>query len=116
MDFTVDFYFRQKWKDPRLQFQGPKRVSTLSVTSEFLKKIWVPDTFFVNEKQSHFHHATTSNEFLRISQTGDILRSIRMTVTASCAMNLRHFPMDSQLCNIEIESCKCEQTFKFIGF
>ena len=65
------------WKDPRLSFNGPKKVSTLSVSTEFLKSIWVPDTFFVNEKKSYFHTATTSNEFLRISQTGDILRSIR---------------------------------------
>ena len=73
----MDFYFRQKWQDPRLQFQGPKRVATLSVGTEFLKSIWVPDTFFVNEKKSYFHVATTSNEFLRISQKGEIIRSIR---------------------------------------
>ncbi|CAL8113696.1 unnamed protein product [Orchesella dallaii] len=104
MDFTVDFYFRQMWKDNRLTFLGPKGVDTLSVSSEFLKSMWVPDTFFVNEKTSYFHTATTNNEFLRISQTGDILRSMRLTVCASCPMDLRHFPMDSQLCTIEIES------------
>ncbi|XP_021947667.1 gamma-aminobutyric acid receptor subunit beta isoform X1 [Folsomia candida] len=102
MDFTLDFYFRQMWSDNRLSFTGP--VKTLSVGSEFLSTMWVPDTFFVNEKTSYFHTATTSNEFLRISDNGDILRSIRLTVTASCPMDLRHFPMDSQLCNIEIES------------
>lgn len=30
----------------------------------------------------------------------------RLTVTSSCPMNLQYFPMDSQLCTIEIESCK----------
>ncbi|OXA45738.1 gamma-aminobutyric acid receptor subunit beta isoform X1 [Folsomia candida] len=104
MDFTVDFYFRQTWKDPRLKFKGPPGVNTLSVGTEFLKTLWVPDTFFVNEKKSYFHTATTSNEFLRISQDGDVLRSIRLTVTASCPMDLRYFPMDRQLCTIEIES------------
>lgn len=105
-DFTIDFYFRQMWKDPRLAFQGTKGIETLCVSSQFLKSIWVPDTFFVNEKTSYFHTATTSNEFLRISRDGDILRSMRLTVTASCNMDLRYFPMDSQLCNFEIESCK----------
>ncbi|ODM98162.1 Gamma-aminobutyric acid receptor subunit beta [Orchesella cincta] len=103
-DFTVDFYFRQTWKDPRLKFRGPPGITTLSVGSEFLKTLWVPDTFFVNEKKSYFHTATTQNEFLRISQDGDVLRSIRLTVTASCPMDLRYFPMDRQLCTIEIES------------
>nr|XP_018901515.1 PREDICTED: gamma-aminobutyric acid receptor subunit beta isoform X1 [Bemisia tabaci] len=104
MDFTLDFYFRQFWTDPRLAFQKRPGVETLSVGSEFIKNIWVPDTFFVNEKQSYFHIATTSNEFIRIHHSGSITRSIRLTITASCPMNLQYFPMDRQLCHIEIES------------
>ncbi|XP_060832011.1 gamma-aminobutyric acid receptor subunit beta isoform X4 [Bombus pascuorum] len=104
MDFTLDFYFRQFWTDPRLAFKKRAGVETLSVGSEFIKNIWVPDTFFVNEKQSYFHIATTSNEFIRIHHSGSITRSIRLTITASCPMNLQYFPMDRQLCHIEIES------------
>ncbi|XP_070169995.1 gamma-aminobutyric acid receptor subunit beta isoform X5 [Polyergus mexicanus] len=103
-DFTLDFYFRQFWTDPRLAFKQRTGVETLSVGSEFIKNIWVPDTFFVNEKQSYFHIATTSNEFIRIHHSGSITRSIRLTITASCPMNLQYFPMDRQLCHIEIES------------
>lgn len=76
-DFTLDFYFRQFWTDPRLAFKPRTGVETLSVGSEFIKNIWVPDTFFVNEKQSYFHIATTSNEFIRIHHSGSITRSIR---------------------------------------
>ena len=36
----------------------------------------------------------------------------RLTITASCPMDLQYFPMDSQLCYIEIESCK----YHIIGF
>ncbi|XP_069364791.1 gamma-aminobutyric acid receptor subunit beta isoform X3 [Maniola hyperantus] len=104
MDFTLDFYFRQFWTDPRLGYKKRPGVETLSVGSDFVKNIWVPDTFFVNEKQSYFHIATTSNEFIRIHYSGSITRSIRLTITASCPMNLQYFPMDRQLCHIEIES------------
>lgn len=76
-DFTLDFYFRQFWTDPRLAYKKRPGVETLSVGSEFIKNIWVPDTFFVNEKQSYFHTATTSNEFIRIHHSGSITRSIR---------------------------------------
>lgn len=76
-DFTLDFYFRQFWTDPRLAYRKRPGVETLSVGSDFIKNIWVPDTFFVNEKQSYFHIATTSNEFIRVHHSGSITRSIR---------------------------------------
>lgn len=79
-DFTLDFYFRQFWTDPRLAYKKRTGVETLSVGSEFIRNIWVPDTFFVNEKQSYFHIATTSNEFIRIHHSGSITRSIRQVL------------------------------------
>jgi len=104
MDFTLDMYFRQFWQDPRLSFERKPGLDKLVVGAEYIKLIWVPDTFFVNEKTAYFHAATTDNQFVRIFHTGDILRSIRLTITASCPMDLQYFPMDSQLCYIEIES------------
>lgn len=76
-DFTTDFYFRQYWKDPRLSFGALPGIERIMVSTEYLKNIWVPDTFFANEKSSYLHMATTSNEFLRIVHSGEINRSIR---------------------------------------
>ena len=39
-----------------------------------------------------------------LSPGGDVLRSIRLTIKATCNMNLANFPMDDQLCTVEIES------------
>ena len=50
------------------------------VGADYIKLIWVPDTFFVNEKSAQFHAATQDNQFLRITDKGEILRSIRLTV------------------------------------
>ena len=77
MDFTSDFYFRQAWNDPRLSFDPLPGISNLYVGAEVAKKIWVPDTFFANEKSAYFHTATTPNRFLRISSQGDVFQSIR---------------------------------------
>ena len=78
MDFTFDMYFRQFWSDNRLRFNGSNfNIDKLVVGAEYIRLIWVPDTFFVNEKVATFHKATTENQFLRISQSGDVLRSIR---------------------------------------
>ena len=70
-------YFRQFWQDPRLSFDRRPGLDKLVVGAEDIKLIWVPDTFFVNEKTAYFHDATTDNQFVRIFHTGDILRSIR---------------------------------------
>ena len=75
-DFTLDMYFRQFWRDERLSFNRPG-LEKLVVGAEYINQIWVPDTFFVNEKTAYFHKATTENQFLRIMHTGEILRSIR---------------------------------------
>ncbi|XP_064482173.1 gamma-aminobutyric acid receptor subunit beta-like isoform X3 [Ornithodoros turicata] len=104
MDFTSDFYFRQSWRDERLSFQKVTGLDSMTVGAEVAEKIWVPDTFFANEKSAYFHMATTPNTFLRINAGGEVFRSIRLTVTASCPMDLRYFPMDRQACTIEIES------------
>ena len=106
MDFTFDMYFRQFWMDPRLAFDKQPDLEKLVVGSEYIKLIWVPDTFFVNEKIALFHEATTENQFLRIMHTGEVLRSMRLTIKATCPMNLAHFPFGSIDLNINIlESC-----------
>ena len=73
----------------------------LVVGADYIKSIWVPDTFFVNEKVAQFHAATQvecnlsntdfciffskDNQFLRITKDGEILRSIRLTVKVKTA-------------------------------
>ncbi|CAD5112237.1 DgyrCDS1466 [Dimorphilus gyrociliatus] len=101
MDYTVDFYFRQHWTDPRLAFDYDEE---LCISTEMLDRMWWPDTFFANAKLAKFHYATTKNHFLRIRPNGDVLHSLRLTVTAMCNMDLTFFPMDSQICSLEIES------------
>lgn len=76
-DFTSDFYFRQAWKDSRLSFKNRPGISELYVGAEVADRIWVPDTFFANEKSAYFHTATTPNTFLRIGHSGEVFRSMR---------------------------------------
>ncbi|VDK48932.1 unnamed protein product [Anisakis simplex] len=103
MDYTLDLYLRQFWQDTRLAFRSDDE-SSLTIGIDMVKSIWTPDTFFPNEKKSFFHEATSHNSFLRIDNKGNVLRSIRLTVTANCPMNLHTFPLDVQVCALEIES------------
>ncbi|GMR40571.1 hypothetical protein PMAYCL1PPCAC_10766, partial [Pristionchus mayeri] len=103
MDYTLDLYLRQIWRDDRLAFPSNEPMS-LTIGIDMVNQIWTPDTFFPNEKKSFFHEATSHNSFLRIDNHGNVLRSIRLTVTANCPMSLHTFPLDTQKCALEIES------------
>ncbi|KAI3363698.1 hypothetical protein L3Q82_001200 [Scortum barcoo] len=43
---------------------------------------------------------------LRVFPDGHVLYSLRVTVTAACNMDFSRFPLDSQTCTLELESCK----------
>ncbi|XP_031820391.1 gamma-aminobutyric acid receptor subunit rho-2 isoform X3 [Sarcophilus harrisii] len=77
MDFTMTLYLRHYWKDERLSFPSTTNKS-MTFDGRLVKKIWVPDVFFVHSK--------------------------RITVTAMCNMDFSHFPLDSQTCSLELES------------
>lgn len=102
MDYSMDCYFRQYWRDKRLSFHGP--INSLSLSIKMVERIWRPDTYFYNGKHSHVHTITVPNKLLRLSQDGEILYSMRLTIKASCLMQLRSFPMDRQSCPLVLGS------------
>ncbi|XP_063715518.1 glycine receptor subunit alphaZ1-like isoform X2 [Symsagittifera roscoffensis] len=102
MDYKATIFLRQMWVDPRLQFTEYN--TSVSLTPSFLKKLWVPDTFIINEKAANFHQITTDNKLLRLKPNGELLYSARITLTLSCPMQLQYFPMDQQKCVITLES------------
>ena len=40
-------------------------------------KVWMPDTFFRNEKVARFHKILAPNLYIRVFPDGDVLYSIR---------------------------------------
>ena len=76
----------------------------LNVNSEVLRKIWLPDLFFANEKRSRKHRLLRENIFLEIGPDGEVMVSQKLTLRSHCFMELSMFPFDSQLCQISIES------------
>uniref|UniRef100_A0A8C7D0I2 GABA(C) receptor n=1 Tax=Oncorhynchus kisutch TaxID=8019 RepID=A0A8C7D0I2_ONCKI len=103
MDFTMTLYLRHYWKDERLSFPSTTNKS-MTFDGRLVKKIWVPDVFFVHSKRSFIHDTTTENIMLRVFPDGHVLYSLRVTVTAACNMDFSRFPLDSQTCTLELES------------
>ncbi|XP_015512995.1 gamma-aminobutyric acid receptor alpha-like [Neodiprion virginianus] len=102
MTYSMDCYFRQSWVDRRLAFKGGKETLALSIS--MLARIWKPDTYFYNGKQSYLHTITSPNRFVRLYQDGRVLYSSRLTIKAGCPMNLEDFPMDIQRCPLKFGS------------
>ena len=51
------------------------KIKYLTMTD--VRKVWMPDTFFRNEKIGRFHNILTPNLYVRVFPNGDILYSIR---------------------------------------
>uniref|UniRef100_A0A9L0SCE9 Glycine receptor subunit beta n=1 Tax=Equus caballus TaxID=9796 RepID=A0A9L0SCE9_HORSE len=105
MDYRVNIFLRQKWNDPRLKLPSDFRGSdALTVDPTMYKCLWKPDLFFANEKSANFHDVTQENILLFIFRDGDVLVSMRLSITLSCPLDLTLFPMDTQRCKMQLES------------
>ncbi|KAI8499711.1 hypothetical protein Bbelb_227620 [Branchiostoma belcheri] len=64
MDYTITVFLRQYWKDERLAFAGSNH--SLSLDGRLAEKLWVPDTFIPNAKESFLHkqYIVTSRHIL----------------------------------------------------
>ncbi|XP_061904113.1 gamma-aminobutyric acid receptor subunit alpha-3 isoform X1 [Entelurus aequoreus] len=102
MEYTIDVFFRQSWRDERLKFDGPMQI--LPLNNLLASKIWTPDTFFHNGKKSVAHNMTTPNKLLRLVDNGTLLYTMRLTIHAECPMHLEDFPMDAHACPLKFGS------------
>ncbi|XP_011498643.1 PREDICTED: glutamate-gated chloride channel isoform X3 [Ceratosolen solmsi marchali] len=103
MEYSVQLTFREQWVDERLQFNdfgGKLKYLTLTDAS----RVWMPDLFFANEKEGHFHNIIMPNVYIRIFPDGSVLYSIRISLTLSCPMNLKLYPLDRQICSLRMAS------------
>ncbi|XP_017788033.1 PREDICTED: glutamate-gated chloride channel isoform X3 [Habropoda laboriosa] len=103
MEYSVQLTFREQWLDERLRFDDIKgRLKYLTLTDA--SRVWMPDLFFSNEKEGHFHNIIMPNVYIRIFPDGSVLYSIRISLTLSCPMNLKLYPLDRQICSLRMAS------------
>ncbi|XP_067841894.1 gamma-aminobutyric acid receptor subunit beta-3 isoform X2 [Heptranchias perlo] len=95
-------YFQQYWRDKRLAYSGIPL--NLTLDNRVADQLWVPDTYFLNDKKSFVHGVTVKNRMIRLHPDGTVLYGLRITTTAACMMDLRRYPLDEQNCTLEIES------------
>ncbi|KAL3096953.1 hypothetical protein niasHS_002669 [Heterodera schachtii] len=105
MEYVVQFRFQQEWLDDRLAYSrlGEERsFAHLFVARD--QTIWIPDSFFQNERSGHYHMLDQENRFVKIRADGRVTYNRRLTLTLACNMNLLRYPMDVQSCLIDFAS------------
>uniref|UniRef100_A0A914C3C8 Ig-like domain-containing protein n=1 Tax=Acrobeloides nanus TaxID=290746 RepID=A0A914C3C8_9BILA len=113
MEYSAQFTFREEWSDARLAYGRYKDENTevppfvvlaTSENADLSQQIWMPDTFFQNEKEARRHLIDKPNVLIRIHPDGHILYSVRLSLVLSCPMSLEYYPLDRQTCLIDLAS------------
>lgn len=108
MELISDVYLYERWRDIRCSFRGlPGQGTVLQLYSSQggekshagLSNLWSPDTQILNAKKFQKPETVT-----RIRHSGLVETRTRLSVTSSCPMDLRLFPMDRQRCSLIIQS------------
>uniref|UniRef100_A0A7E4VP77 Neur_chan_LBD domain-containing protein n=1 Tax=Panagrellus redivivus TaxID=6233 RepID=A0A7E4VP77_PANRE len=104
-DFEIDLYINEFWVDPALiyDYMNPCK-NNISFDDKVLKKLWIPNTCFINSKSAAIHESPFRNVFLMVFSNGTLWTNYRMKLTGPCDMNLKRFPFDQQKCLLTFES------------
>uniref|UniRef100_A0AAX7T271 Neurotransmitter-gated ion-channel ligand-binding domain-containing protein n=1 Tax=Astatotilapia calliptera TaxID=8154 RepID=A0AAX7T271_ASTCA len=75
MDYTLTMYFQQAWRDKRLSYSDIPL--NLTLDNRVADQLWVPDTYFLNDKKSFVHGVTVKNRMIRLHPDGTVLYGLR---------------------------------------
>ncbi|VDL64986.1 unnamed protein product, partial [Nippostrongylus brasiliensis] len=95
---------RLQWSGSKNYYVPPFVVLATSENADQSQQIWMPDTFFQNEKEARRHLIDKPNVLIRIHKDGSILYSVRLSLVLSCPMSLEFYPLDRQNCLIDLAS------------
>lgn len=101
--FTIDVLYHQKWPDKRLVFPPKGSFSpneTIPLEMSWKSKIWTPEVFVINSLAPSVIQPTPL--YLEIDANYSLITvTSRQIMKLRCAMDLFHFPQDTQLCDVE---------------
>lgn len=81
-DYTITMYFQQSWRDKRLSYTGIPL--NLTLDNRVADQLWVPDTYFINDKKSFVHGVTVKNRMIRLHPDGTVLYGLRSESLLVC--------------------------------
>ncbi|XP_076118132.1 glycine receptor subunit alpha-2-like [Mytilus galloprovincialis] len=103
MDFSVTLDLFQEWTDHRLNFEDSS-LEQIQLDQKDIKKVWTPDTFFLQAKNGKLLDISKANTYLHIMKNGSVIYAMRLSLKLSCSMDFHLYPLDKQECKVVIES------------
>ena len=73
----MSFFYRMYWRDKRLSYEETGYKKRLALNAKMVEDMWIPDIYFVNEKEGIKHDLTKQNEVVRVWPDGKVFHSIR---------------------------------------
>lgn len=93
------------WNDYRLKIPADENDYPLILDIDWKKKLWVPDVYFKNSRQSTVLEGSLSAiTFLEVHKNRNVSLVARVTVKLTCDMQLFAYPHDQQQCFLESTS------------
>ncbi|KAG8144760.1 hypothetical protein E2320_013203 [Naja naja] len=65
----------QSWQDKRLAYSD--LALNLTLDNRVADQLWLPDTYFLNDKKSFLHGVTVKNRMIRLHPDGTVLYGLR---------------------------------------
>ncbi|KAK5650392.1 hypothetical protein RI129_001421 [Pyrocoelia pectoralis] len=107
MDFRMDMLLKQEWIDPRLQIPDDlfdTGEDVVALPTHYFENLWQPDLYFLNSKIVEIATLTQKFSSLSLFRNKTVSYSARMHAIVACQMEFQHYPMDTQICPLNIES------------
>jgi hypothetical protein len=102
-EMKVKLYFREQWKDERLQFTAENKDKVV-VPKDLESKVWVPDLYFSNSLSIERFQEPHDHRLMNLRTDGLVWRATVYTAVFPCVMDLCSYPKGRQTCSIDIES------------
>ncbi|XP_055313266.1 glycine receptor subunit alphaZ1 [Sitodiplosis mosellana] len=107
MDFRVDMFVHQTWKEPRLKLPNDifeEGDDYVTLPPEFFENLWQPELQIQNSKVAEIATLTHKFSSVTLYKNKTVRYAARMHAIIACQMEFQLYPMDIQICPIYIES------------
>ena len=101
---SMETSIRMFWKDWRVRADLDEGKDYLTLNPTAAKHFWIPDIFIDRSKSVRVPRYYVKPASLRIYDDQTLRYSSRINFDVACSMDFHKFPVDEQLCEINLES------------